>query len=134
MLNICALYCSNSRSPGRWKQISEVSGKFNVLFFGIKNIRNIAQTFFLLTIGQDIEAQKNLDQKNHSSLEINSSTVGDIGKKWSKTLSKYSISIGFPLKIKKSMNFTNFLVFNENPIEIGYLGKFCSIFYQCRRR
>ena len=64
--------------------------------------------------------KKNWIKKNHSSLEINSPKVGGSGKKWSKTLPKCSTSIGFALKSEKLMNFTNFLIFNGNPMEVEY--------------
>ena len=108
--------------------------KTNYCFSELQICATSPTQFFPLTIGRDIEAQKKLDQKNHSSLEINSSTVGDIGKKWSKTLPKYSTSIGFSLKIKKLVKFIDFLIFNGYPMEVEYLGEFCSIFHQCRRR
>ena len=73
----------------------------------------------------DLEAQKKLDQKDHSTLEINSPKVGGIGKKWRKTLQKMSTSIGFPLKLRKLVNFTNFLSFNGNPMEVD---NFCRVF------
>tara|TARA_B000000460_G_scaffold176015_1_gene125509 strand:- start:168 stop:554 length:387 start_codon:yes stop_codon:yes gene_type:complete len=92
-------------------------------FSGLKTFATSPKQFFLLTIGQDIEAQKNLDQKNHSSMEINSPKVGGSSKKWCKTLPKYTTSIGFLLKSEKLMNFTNFLIFNRNPMEVEHFGR-----------
>ena len=94
------------------------------MFFGILNLCNITQTiFFYWVLVEILKHKKNLDQKNHSSLEINSSKVGGSNKKWCKTLPKYTTSIGFPLKSEKMMNFTNFLIFNGNPMEVEHFGR-----------
>ena len=113
------------RSPGRWggtlgRNRHEKSSKYCV---ASRKAATVTKQFFLLIIGRDIEPQIKLGQKNHSSLEINSSKVGGIGKKWCKTLPKYTTSIGFLLKSEKLMNFINFLTFNGNPMEVEHFGR-----------
>ena len=53
----------------------------------LRALRRLRQ-FFPKTTSIDLEAQKKLDQKNHSTLEINSPKGGDIAPKMGKTLAK----------------------------------------------
>ena len=75
----------------------------------------VPKQFFPQSTSTDLEAQKILDQKYHSTLENNSLKGGDIGQKMSKSHKNIHVSLGFPLKIKIVLKIQELLDFQWQP-------------------
>ena len=99
----------------RWSPRKYLQRNFGKNIFGIKNFCSIAQTIFPQSTSVYLVPQKKLDQKYHSSLEINSLKGNADDQKLNKTRLKNQTYQGFPLIIQYFVKISNFSIFSGNP-------------------
>ena len=121
---------NTSRSPGR---CIPVIGKFSVKNWNYLNTR--AQTlplappyFFPWSMSTHLEAQKNPEQKNQSTLEINSHQVGGIPKKVGNFVQKSRFAWGFHWKSNILWKSQNIRYQWKPQVNIDFWTKFSTFF------